>query len=250
MGGEDVIRKVNVFALPYAGGTATMYSKIGSEFVQGNINFIPIEYSGHGIRCTEKLRHSIREIAEDVYYQIKSYDLEQPYCILGYSMGCLVAYELYYLLVKKRNRLPFHMIMCSMPGLQVVRTNDKMKEMNEEELIDKLIRLKATPMELIQNKNVLSFFLPQIKADFGAYENYNPTKHYQGIEAGGTIVYGNEEFKSISDLKQWDEIFGEKCDYIEMPGDHFFIVKNYRVLAELIRSIVSRNNCYLELFAT
>ena len=71
-----------------------MYNNIGGEFVQDNINFISIEYSGHGIRYTEKLGYLLKEIAEHVYKIMKDYELKLAYCIWGYSMWCLLSYKL------------------------------------------------------------------------------------------------------------------------------------------------------------
>jgi len=88
---EDKKMSIQMFALPYAGGSASIYNDWVSE-LKPSINVYPIEYAGHGSRFCEDFYLSIEDAAEDISEMIKSQQ-EDDYVIYGHSMGCLVALE-------------------------------------------------------------------------------------------------------------------------------------------------------------
>ena len=76
-----------IYALPYAAGSASCYYELAQK-LDRQIKFVPLELPGHGTRMwRNEGTRSIQKMAEDVFQQVLSKGVEEPYCLMGYSMG-------------------------------------------------------------------------------------------------------------------------------------------------------------------
>ncbi|MEK7017057.1 thioesterase II family protein [Bacillus sp. FSL R9-9410] len=89
------MEKIKLFCLPYAGGSASMYYQL-KGYMHKIVDVIPIEYSGHGERISENYYASFKNMVDDIASKIIDYLDDDQFSILGYSMGSLVAFEVYY----------------------------------------------------------------------------------------------------------------------------------------------------------
>ena len=61
-----------------------------------NIQIEPIRLKGRGSRFGEDFYENLEEAVNDIFMNIKNKIIDNEYAIFGYSMGSLLAYELYY----------------------------------------------------------------------------------------------------------------------------------------------------------
>ena len=86
--------KIKMFCFTYAGGAASFYNEI-EQSLKDNIELVKLDYAGHGKRYREDLYSDFKELAEDMYNQVKMQcDENTPYVFMGYSMGSIVVFEL------------------------------------------------------------------------------------------------------------------------------------------------------------
>lgn len=98
------MKKIKIFAFPYAIGGASAYKDLSNKLSEKGYELCAVNYSGHETRFDEKLIDSIQDIAQDMYNQISKY-LDDDYCLLGYSMGGTVCYELFQIIKKNRRKI-------------------------------------------------------------------------------------------------------------------------------------------------
>lgn len=223
-----------IFALPYAVGNSSIFFDL-KRSLGNSVKLIALDYSGHGIRISEPLMFSIDEITEDIYKQIRNIGIDEDYCILGYSMGSVIAKELYMKLLSYECNLPKYIFLCacSEPGHKRKKRN--IANCSRNDLINILREYSGTSEEVFECDELLDLILPILKADFSALENYQPQESFGEIISGGIILYSNEEKMNI---KKWDRYFKCECIYEKIDAGHFFINDYYVEMAEIIKSII------------
>ena len=60
---------MKLFCIPYAGGSASVYSG-WNPILRENIQLVPVELSGKGVRAAEPLYENWEDALEDVYSSI------------------------------------------------------------------------------------------------------------------------------------------------------------------------------------
>lgn len=83
---------MQLFCFTFAGGTAEFFNQL-EDICTGKIDFVKLEYPGHGSRRKEKLCDTFQELAEDLYGQLKENYSGSDYALLGYSMGSIAVLE-------------------------------------------------------------------------------------------------------------------------------------------------------------
>ncbi|MEY8742625.1 thioesterase II family protein [Bacillales bacterium AN1005] len=86
------MKKINLFCIPFAGGSAVVYSK-WKKNTDSFIQIHEVELPGRGRRMNEPLIDNMEAMVEDIFYSIKN-NLTEPYALFGHSMGGLLTYEL------------------------------------------------------------------------------------------------------------------------------------------------------------
>ena len=86
--------KMTLFCIPFAGGNKTLYYPMKNK-LPSYIQFKPLELPGRGERLIETPLDSIEDMVDDLIQQIIK-EKPEKFILLGYSLGTILAYELYY----------------------------------------------------------------------------------------------------------------------------------------------------------
>lgn len=218
-----------IYTVPYAGGNTSMYYELKKSLAERKISLINLELAGHGSRYCESLMDNISDIAKDIYNQLIMKNLEENFSLLGYSMGSIIIYEVYFMLKKNNYPLPCYMFLCACVTPEIMGSH-KQKKVTDSEIVELLVSFDGTPKEVITNQEMLNYIMPIVKADFSAIFNYVHLKKTM-IEAKGIIVYSDNE---ISSIQEWNNYFEKECLYYYMEGGHFFIHNKSAELAQII----------------
>ena len=71
------MEKIKLFCIPYAGGSAGIYSKWNGH-ISKFIEVCPVELPGRGKRFSEPLCNSIKQMVDDVFKGIRVASLHNP----------------------------------------------------------------------------------------------------------------------------------------------------------------------------
>ena len=84
---------MRIIVLPYAAGTAASFTSLQKRLF-ASVKMTVFEYPGHGQKIARPLLTSIPAIAQEILKEL--FPVNEPYCLLGYSMGGHVLCELYH----------------------------------------------------------------------------------------------------------------------------------------------------------
>lgn len=216
------MKKIKLFCLPYAGGSAAVYKK-WKKYLHNSIELIPVELSGRGKRFGEGAYNSIDEASEDVFKSIREHDDQTEYAVFGHSMGSLIAYELYYKIIKYQHKPPIHMFFSGFRAPDQPSNKPPIYDLPDKSFTEEFFKLGGTPRELIENEELLSIFLPILRGDYKIVEKYDYIQREEKINTDITVFYGNEDDLTNERVNQWSKhtkkIFKSYC----FNGNHFFI---------------------------
>ena len=234
--------QINVFAFPFAGGNQYAFTSY-KDYLDSNINFKPIEPPGRGLRIREPLLNNLNDIVDDIYNKIFE-DLSIPYIFYGHSMGGSIATLLIHKLIKNNKPLPLHLFVTGHGSPRYKDPNKKEKiftEMTDDEFKKELKLLGGCPEEILENEELFNFFLPMLKADFSAIENFKATYDKAHSVPITVIIGDNEENITDKELEAWKEESEKTVSLSKLEGDHFFIYKHTEYIANKINEICSKS---------
>jgi external thioesterase TEII len=233
-------RKVQLFLLHFAGGSRYSFDFL-KEYLQHEVEFIPLELPGRGKRFGETLLKDKKKAIHDYCKQIQTLRNSQPYLIYGHSMGATlgisVAYEM-----QQKNDAPEALIVSGNSGPGTLPVDNEGNEiliknrylMSTPDFKNELIELGGAPEEVLNNKEIFDFFEPVLRADFEVLE-----KETDFIEKDILInipihaLMGTEE-KTSHQVTNWQRFTTEKLQYAIEKGNHFFIHEHVQKLSDII----------------
>ncbi len=224
---------IKLFCFPCAGGTAQMYYKWKKE-LSGSFEIIPVELAGRGLRTGEPFYKNFNELVDDLAGRVEERIAENTqYALLGFSMGALITYEVYQTLKKKGYVEPLHLFFLGReaPDCKILKIN----HLSDEDFLKEIVSYEGIPNELSENKDIINFFLPVLRADFKIHEQYCNNYPLE-VSTNMSVIWGKED-KSIirSEMSSWQRICSKVCSLYELDGSHFFINTQEHLVLELIK---------------
>ena len=225
---------MKLFCLSYAGGNATFYNGL-EEKLNKRIELIKLEYSGHGDRRREPFYNSFKELAMDLYKQIKNeVSSGEGYALFGYSMGSIGVVELLKLIdLNSEIKMPKHIFLAA----HEPNTIKAPKESSDEELTalikNRTIQLGGVPKVLIDNKSFWRMYLPVISADYKMIVHYSFEDLNYQTTLSTTIIYSQED-TPIAEMEKWHNICIGDIDYYRFNGSHFFMKEYEKEISDIV----------------
>lgn len=227
--------KVLLFCFNYAGGTVDFYDEL--EKAAPSVKFIKLEYSGHGKRMKEPLCKSISEVTDDFYPSlIENLEnrVDPEYALLGYSMGCLEAFDMLEKVYNDNIKKPVRVFMAAHPPNNIEGIDNTAETDDLDEWVkQRTLQFGGIDKRLINNKTFWRMYLPIYRADYQMIARYNFDDIKFQTDIPITVFY-SEEDTPISSMKGWKKYFKGMNEYIEYSGTHFFIKQHYKEMADVI----------------
>lgn len=230
---------MQLFCFTYAGGTAAFYNDI--EKICKGIEFVKLEYPGHGTRRKEALSEDFRELARDLLEQIKISYSGGEYCLMGYSMGSIAEFETLQLILQE-NVIP-------KPKQIFLAAHAPMKmtiidQLSGQELSayakKRTIEFGGIPKELQDNKTFWRIYLPLYVADYMMISKYDFDEIAFSTDVPVTIFYSDSDTQK-ADMEKWKKYFRGEFEMIEYSGTHFFIYEHLDEMAEVIMKYMAKD---------
>ncbi|GAA0422368.1 MAG: thioesterase II family protein [Bacillota bacterium] len=231
------MKKIKLFCIPYAGGSATVYSK-WKRLVSANIEIVEVELTGRGRRINEALIDNMDDMIEDIYTSIKD-QLQEPYAIFGHSMGGLITYELCQRLKKESHQDPVHIFISGRKAPHIKNPFYDYHDLPFDEFVKKIVNYGGMEREIFENKELAEIFVPILRADFKLIETYEYSQSNHRLDYDFSIFHGNNDHTvQWNDIIQWDEIISGNSKYHRIPGGHFFINENTRQVTDIVCNVL------------
>lgn len=228
--------KIVLFCLPYAGGSATVYNKF-NQYLDKNIEMVPIEYAGRGKRIKEEFYTDVSSAAEDVYNEAIKHMNDCEFAFWGHSMGSVIAYEVCSRIRKNCGREPLCIFVSGRYPPHIKKQEKKLHILSDENFKEEILKIGGTPKEVFDNKELAQLFVPILRADYRIIEDYtmcgNPVKFKSQI-----IVLSGKKDKIVnrSELFEWQKYSESNISMYEFDGGHFFINNFTKEISNIINN--------------
>lgn len=228
--------KIKLFCFPYAGGSAVIYNQ-WKQYLDPEIELIPIELAGRGKRIQESLYTDVPAAIEDVYGIVSKMINGAPFALFGHSMGGMISYQLYQMLREKGKYSPTHVFFSGRSAPHVKRPDEKKYHLLEEEEFKKeVINLGGTPPEFFDHPELLEVFLPLLKNDFRLAETDIHNGEIHPLECNISVFLGKDEDLATEQCDGWKKHTKELCSIHYFEGGHFFLHDKTEQIVRLVNN--------------
>lgn len=226
---------INLYCLPYAGGSANVYSR-WRYYADKNIKVIPVELAGRGKRLGEPLYKSMQEAIDDVFNILTASSDENSYALFGHSMGSSLVFELSHKMIQATKKEPVHLFVSGRcPPFH--HEGKKLSLLPDNEFKKEVLDIGGTPKEIFENEELCDIFLPILKADYRIIDAFEHSQKNVKLDCGISVLNGREDkMTTLEKIQKWRDYTTGKTEIYEFDGGHFFI-NSY---TEQIMDIVNR----------
>lgn len=223
---------MKLYCIPYAGGGPEAFR--GWQEAMGNaVDVRVFDLPGRGERYGDPLIRSMPRLVDELVDQCGDWD-GTPYSILGYSFGAVVGYSLT-LALETLGRGPCRLFVGGARAPFLPPNRPPFHTLPDDALIKTLREMGGTPNEILENHEIMAFFLPIIRADFEVLETYDARR--QKVRCPLSIFGGDlDPFVSHSDLSPWSTLTVSDADQQVFPGGHFILQSQRSAICRAVRS--------------
>lgn len=230
------MNKINIFCLPFAGGSR--YSYNGYRQYARHVNIIPVEPPGRGSRFAEPLLDNIYDMVDDVYEQVKN-SLFRPYAIYGHSMGAMLGFLLTRRILQEGLPEPLQLFLTGRAAPSTPKKEAPLHRLPKEEFFEALKALGGCPEELLSNDELKEFFEPIIRADLQVVDSYSH-EPFIPFDIPVTVMIGMDEDISFEEALAWQKETNVLVSVRKFTGDHFFIYDHEREIVNMMSSLTAQ----------
>lgn len=224
-------KQIQLFLLPYAGGSSFSFFKL-LRFLDQRIEAVTVEYAGRGSRKEENLISNYNDFLNDVSLYIKNHrNTGLPFALLGYSLGSPITFDL--IRLNLLNTPVAHIFFCAEGSLIKLGSDNSHLKISDEEFAEKMISLGGMDYRLLKNKEMLSEVLDLMKSDYNIFSQFR----YYGDKLTNdcSVIYSSED-KTCFNMDDWKKITTGKISYYTMGNNHFFVNQKFREMADVINN--------------
>ncbi len=213
---------VRLICIPHGGGGPQSY-KAWAEQLPEHIEVLALSFPGRGSRYTETAIHSMPLLADEITTALKPF-LNKPYVLFGHSVGALVAYEVACRIRATGLMQPMRLIVSAHETPENSYTDQPMYTLSDTDLLDRIGALGLVPDDALQNKELVQFILPALRADFELSETYvhQPSA---ALTLPVTAMLGvDDPLLDKNAIQQWETYTNATFTLRCYDGDHFYTV--------------------------
>lgn len=220
---------------PYLGGSGTSLMKLARELdKKSNYEIFVVFPPGH-MGSNIKLYYKLHDLLEFYYTQIK--EILKPGCIFfGHSMGGIIAYFLAKeLSIFHKEIKPKYIILSAAPSPDFMWGRN-LSDSNDEILLKDMEELGGLPEDLLENRELLDYFIPIFRADYKILEDAAlVSPKLIDIPAKFIWCY-NDKIVQSEKLIGWRKYFSEISVFQTMPKDagHMYLNTKAELVADII----------------
>lgn len=227
---------IKLILFPYAGGGASIFRN-WKEFFK-DIKLYAAQYPGRENRMSETPINEFNILLEKIFEEFKVVISDnKPYYLFGHSLGTKIVYELALKIIS--NGLPQPKgIIVSAGRAPCYKEKKPIYNLDDREFIKEINRFSGTPIEIIENIEIMSLFIPMLRADFiidETYVNENITK--LDIPIHGFMGTEDKEL-TIKEFKKWKDYTNREFTYTYIEGGHMFINTNTEEVTNEINKLI------------
>ncbi|WP_144740477.1 alpha/beta fold hydrolase [Bacillus altitudinis] len=223
---------IQLICFPFAGGYSASYRPL-FEQLKDTAEVTAAEPPGHGTNLMP-LETSIDRLAE-LYKEGLTGKLNRPFILFGHSMGGLVVYRLTQLL-EREGIDPAAVVISAIQPPQTKR--QILTHLSNEAFVQHIAEMGGIPKELLENKPMMDYFTPSLRADYQALESFQHTDKTI-IESPVYLLNGKQDKKCMEDAAGW-LTWANAIERTDFEGGHMYINTHLEQFAEHMRHVIEQ----------
>lgn len=233
---------VDLYCIPYAGGSAeSTYTRL-SRLLSENIEVKPLELAGRGSRISEKFFISVEEVIKDFMRVLRNRNRDKPYAIYAHSMGTVIAYELVRAIKKEGFLEPVCLFLSGRQPPHHIYNQRRIHGLPDEAFIEEIEKIGGAAKDIFKIEEFRRFFIPILRSDYKIIEEYEFNGEYIRIK-GDIIFFYSKDDLLVSDksiLQEWNRYTDGKLEFYKFGGGHFFIMDNWNEICDIINTKIRK----------
>lgn len=211
---------LRLFCFHYAAGSAQVFYNWPGYLP--DVEMGAIQLPGRGHRFGEPCIKRILPLSRLISHELLPY-LDKPFVFFGHSLGALLCFETARNLRREGGRQPTHLVVSAARAPHRQSLDEQLSSLPKSVLVQKLREFNGTPLEVLQNDELMDLMLPMIRADFELCETYE--YHPESpLECSMTIYGGLEDYEvKAEQLVAWSDMTRGVSEIRMFPGGHFYI---------------------------
>ena|SRR5438105_54603 len=226
-----------LYCLPYAGGSLHIYTPWASRLAP-ELEVRAIQLPGHDMRIAEPPFSQFRPLVVNLAHVVAN-DIDRQFAIFGHSMGALVAFELVRELRRQGFALPKRLLISGFRAPHLAIRHRPLHRLRDEGLLRALRRLGRITDEVMANSEVISLFLPLLRAELTLTEAYAYTPEVPLACPISVFAGRDDPVVSYDEVDQWHRHSSMEVRIHSFPGGHFFILDAPGPVLDAIRRDVA-----------
>ncbi len=227
---------LRLFALPYAGGGATVYQSWRGR-LPGGVELWAVQLPGHETRLNEPLIGHLPTLTGALVEAMRPF-LDRPFVLFGHSMGAMLAFELARALRRASLPAPAHLLVSGCEPPPRTPPGPPLHTRPDAELIAHLRKLDGTAPELLAAAEYLSLLLPVFRKDLELAET-DLCEPEPPLAVPITAFGGLEDSMPREVLERWREHTVRFGGARLLPGGHFFLNTHRELLLAALSEVLA-----------
>lgn len=223
---------IRLFCFPYAGAGASIY-RVWATPLLPHIEICAVQLPGRESRMREPRFTELTPLIDTLLPALLPH-LDRPFAFFGHSMGALISYELAHRLRQRSLAGPSHLFVSARQAPSVPPIVPDIHHLPDAEFLAELRRYNGTPEAVLQNTDLMSFFLPILRADLALNAVCNPAPG-QPLDCPISAFGGMQDtLVNAKGLAAWRDETSQSFQMRLLPGDHFFLKAQQAAVLEAI----------------
>ncbi|GKX68392.1 thioesterase II family protein [Inconstantimicrobium mannanitabidum] len=229
------MNKINLFVIPFAGGSSSSFPKVGSSDIGWNV--IVLDTPGKGKKDNEQLVTEFENLVMNIYQQICTYidtDNCKEYAILGHSLGSYVAYEVVKTMERLGTSTPTWLFLTGTVAPDKLNVDEikNLFERGDESIINHIVNFGYVNNKIAHSSYFMKIFYPIVKADYSMLVKYCEGARMKKMDkvqicCPVMILNGKDDLISEKDVLAWQDFCKREIEYVWFMGKHFFIIEQW-----------------------
>jgi medium-chain acyl-[acyl-carrier-protein] hydrolase len=212
--------RFRLFCFPYAGGGAAAFRTWENDLPE-DVEVYAVRYPGRESRIADPACRRMPGLLDGLVPAIAPW-LDRPFAFYGHSMGALVAFELARWLRRAGGPQPSRLLLAAFRAPHLPNPHIKIYHLPDE-VLKVVLRTDGTPQRILDSDELMSAMLPTLRADFELCDTYEYLP-VASLDCPMTVFGGTEDERvSLTDLDGWAMHTSSSCEFVHIPGGHFFL---------------------------
>jgi medium-chain acyl-[acyl-carrier-protein] hydrolase len=224
--------KLRLFCFPYAGGGSVVFYN-WPNFFSPNIEVVAIRLPGRETRFTEKPFTRMPHLVSALIPVMQPL-LNKPFAFFGHSMGARIAFEVTRALRKQHLPKPVHLFASGHIAPHLPEKDLDLHLLPDQAFIEKIKEYDGIPGMILENPEILHFFLPMLRADIELIKTHRIAEEIP-LDCPITAFGGTRDPKiNEEEVKAWQAHTRSVFKWRMFSSGHFFIQGHQKELSALI----------------